>query len=89
MKRSQQNTTLDKLKSLLKIEHGEGKSLVYFLVVFAILGIGSAIVIQSATVLKLSQPKLRGLIMSYPELGLGMLKSVSLKLRKTSLMLQK
>jgi len=48
----------------------------------------SAIVTQDATVLKLSQPKLRGLIMSYPELGLGMLKSVSLKLRKTSKMIQ-
>lgn len=46
----------------------------------------SAIVIQDATVLTLSQPKLRGLIMSYPELGLGMLKAVSLKLRKTSAM---
>ena len=48
----------------------------------------SAIVTQDSTVLKLSQPKLRGLIMSYPELGLGMLKSVSVKLRKTSKLIQ-
>ena len=44
----------------------------------------TAIVIEDATVLRLSQPKLRGLLVSYPELGLGMLKSMSLKLRKTS-----
>ena len=49
----------------------------------------SAIVIEDATVLELSRPELRGLIMSYPELGLGMLKSISLKLRKTSEMIQK
>lgn len=44
----------------------------------------SAIVMQSTTVLKLSQGRLRGLIMSYPELALGMLKSLSLKLRETT-----
>jgi len=44
----------------------------------------SAIVTRDATVLKLSQPKLRGLLVSYPELGLGMLKAMSLKLRKTT-----
>lgn len=41
----------------------------------------SVVVIKNATMLKLSQGRLRGLIMSYPELGLGMLKSLSLKLR--------
>jgi len=45
----------------------------------------SAIVVEDARVLKLSKPRLRGLIMSYPELALGMLKALSLKLRKTNL----
>lgn len=44
----------------------------------------SAVVLKNTTVLKLSQARLRGLIMSYPELGLGMLKSLSLKLRRTT-----
>lgn len=44
----------------------------------------SAVVVKDATLLKLSRARLRGLIMSYPELGLGMLKSLSLKLRETS-----
>lgn len=44
----------------------------------------SAVVMQNATVLKLSRGRLRGLIMSYPELGLGMLKSLSIKLRETT-----
>ncbi|MCK5003221.1 MAG: cyclic nucleotide-binding domain-containing protein [Gammaproteobacteria bacterium] len=44
----------------------------------------SAVVLQDATLLKLSRARLRGLIMSYPELGLGMLKSLSLKLRETT-----
>ena len=48
----------------------------------------SAIVIKDTTVLKLSQPKLRGLLVSYPELGLGMLKAMSLKLRKTTQMVR-
>lgn len=47
----------------------------------------SAVVIKDTTVLKLSQPKLRGLLVSYPELGLGMLKAMSLKLRKTTQMI--
>lgn len=46
----------------------------------------SAIVIKDTSVLKLSQPKLRGLLVSYPELGLGMLKTMSLKLRSTTKM---
>ena len=44
----------------------------------------TAIVLKDAKVLKLSKLKLRGLIMSYPELGMGMLKALSLKLRKTN-----
>ena len=48
----------------------------------------SAIIISDATVLKLSQPKLRGLLVSYPELGLGMLKAMSLKLRSTTQMVK-
>jgi len=46
----------------------------------------SAIVVEDAKVLKLSKLKLRGLIMSYPELALGMLKALSLKLRRTNMM---
>lgn len=48
----------------------------------------SAIIIKDTTVLKLSQPKLRGLLVSYPELGLGMLKAMSLKLRNTTKMVR-
>ena len=48
----------------------------------------SAIVIKDTTVLTLSQPKLRGLLVSYPELGLGMLKAMSLKLRNTTQMVR-
>ncbi|MFC1589605.1 cyclic nucleotide-binding domain-containing protein [Pseudomonadota bacterium] len=44
----------------------------------------SAVVVKDSTLLKLSRARLRGLIMSYPELGLGMLKSLSLKLRETT-----
>ena len=44
----------------------------------------SAVVVKDAMVLKLSRARLRGLIMSYPELGMGMLKSLSLKLRETT-----
>jgi len=46
----------------------------------------TAVVIKDTTVLKLSQPRLRGLLVSYPELGLGMLKAMSLKLRNTTQM---
>ncbi len=49
----------------------------------------SAVVIKSTTVLKLSRGRLRGLIMSYPELGMGMLKSLSLRLRETTKMINK
>ena len=48
----------------------------------------SAIVIQDTSVLKLSQAKLRGLLVSYPELGLGMLKAMSLKLRHTTTLVE-
>ncbi len=44
----------------------------------------SVIVLKDAMLLKLSRGRLRGLIMSYPELGLCMLRSLSLKLRETT-----
>ncbi|MDH5710572.1 MAG: cyclic nucleotide-binding domain-containing protein [Gammaproteobacteria bacterium] len=44
----------------------------------------SAVVLDDTMVLKLSRAQLRGLIMSCPELGLGILKSLSLKLRETT-----
>ena len=44
----------------------------------------SAIVLKDVMLLKLSRARLRGLIMSYPDLGLGMLKFLSLKLRETT-----
>jgi len=49
----------------------------------------SAVVLQDATVLKLSKDRLRGLIMSYPELGMGMLKSLSMRLRETTKLITK
>jgi len=44
----------------------------------------SVIVMQDTMVLKLSRARLHGLIMSYPELSLGMLKALSLRLRETT-----
>ncbi len=44
----------------------------------------TAIVLEDTQVLKLDKQKLRGLILSYPELGLGMLKTLSLNLRETT-----
>lgn len=49
----------------------------------------SAVVLKDTSVLKLSRARLRGLIMSYPELGLGMLKSLSLRLRETTKLIDK
>lgn len=45
----------------------------------------SAHVIENTTLLVLEKSRLRGLIISYPELGLGMLKSLSLRLREANL----
>jgi len=44
----------------------------------------SAVVVEDVKVLILNKLRLRGLIMSYPDLGMGMLKSLSLKLRRTT-----
>lgn len=43
-----------------------------------------AVVTRDARLLKLGKQKLRGLILSYPELALGMLKALSLNLRNTN-----
>ena len=48
----------------------------------------TAVVIEDVELLKLGKQKLRGLILSYPELSLGMLKALSLKLRKTNNLLE-
>ena len=45
----------------------------------------SAHVIDDTTLLVLEKSRLRGLIISYPELSLGMLKSLSLRLREANL----
>jgi len=44
----------------------------------------TAVVLEDTMVLKLDKQKLRGLILSYPELALGMLKTLSLNLRNTT-----
>lgn len=44
----------------------------------------TAVVLEDTLVLKLDKQKLRGLILSYPELALGMLKTLSLNLRNTT-----
>jgi CRP/FNR family cyclic AMP-dependent transcriptional regulator len=44
----------------------------------------TAVVLEDTFVLKLDKQKLRGLILSYPELGLGMLVTLSLNLRETT-----
>lgn len=48
----------------------------------------TAVVIEDTELLKLGKQKLRGLILSCPELALGMLKALSLNLRKTTNMLR-
>ena len=48
----------------------------------------TAHVIENSSLLSLHKDKLRGLIISYPELSLGILKSLSLRLRNTTLLLQ-
>lgn len=44
----------------------------------------TAVVLEDVQMLKLGKQKLQGLILSYPELGLGMLKALSLRLRATT-----
>jgi len=44
----------------------------------------TAVVLEDALLLRLNKQKLRGLILSYPELALGMLKTLSLNLRNTT-----
>ena len=44
----------------------------------------TAVVLEDAMLLKLDKQKLRGLMLSYPELALGMLKALSLNLRNTT-----
>ena len=48
----------------------------------------TAHVIEDATLLCLYKDKLHGLITNYPVLSLGILKSLSIKLRETTIMLQ-
>lgn len=49
----------------------------------------TAVVLEDSRLLVLGKQKLRGLILSYPELALGMLKALSLNLRNTTSMLEK
>ena len=44
----------------------------------------TAYVIEDSSLLSLSKSNLRGLILSYPEISLGMLRSLSLRLRHTN-----
>jgi CRP/FNR family cyclic AMP-dependent transcriptional regulator len=45
----------------------------------------TAHVLEDATVLALGKSRLRGLILSYPEISIGMLRSLSLRLREANL----
>lgn len=47
----------------------------------------TAHILEDACILSLHKEKLRGLIISYPELSLGMMKSLSLRLRDTTALL--
>jgi CRP-like cAMP-binding protein len=49
----------------------------------------TAHILDDAKILSLEKDKLRGLIIKYPELSLGMLKSLSLRLRNTTNLLNK
>jgi len=44
----------------------------------------TAFVVEDSNLLSLSKSNLRGLILSYPEISLGMLRSLSLRLRDTN-----
>lgn len=44
----------------------------------------TAFVLEDSNLLSLSKSNLRGLILSYPEISLGMLRSISLRLRHTN-----
>jgi CRP/FNR family cyclic AMP-dependent transcriptional regulator len=48
----------------------------------------TARVIEDAVVLSLDKARLRGLILSYPEISIGMLRSLSLRLREANLRAQ-
>ena len=48
----------------------------------------TAHVIEDATLLMLDKLKLKALLINYPELGLGILRSLSLRLRETNLRLR-
>jgi CRP/FNR family cyclic AMP-dependent transcriptional regulator len=48
----------------------------------------TARVIEDAVVLSLDKTRLRGLILSYPEISIGMLRSLSLRLREANLRVQ-
>lgn len=48
----------------------------------------TAHVIEDTRILSLHKDRLRGLVIHYPELSLGIMKSLSLRLRKTTLLLQ-
>ena len=45
----------------------------------------TAHVVEDATVLSLGKSRLRGLILSYPEISIGMLRGLSLRLRESNL----
>jgi len=45
---------------------------------------GTAHVLEDSLVLSIDQSKMRGLLLSYPELGLGLLRGLSLRLRAMS-----
>jgi CRP/FNR family cyclic AMP-dependent transcriptional regulator len=49
----------------------------------------TAHVIENSSILSLHKNRLRGLVLNYPELSLGIMKSLSLRLRNTTLLLQK
>lgn len=48
----------------------------------------TAHVIEDSVLFKLHKEKLHGLIINYPDLSLGVLKSLSIRLRETTIMLQ-
>ena len=78
--------SLDKNNSEYVAELGEGECFGEMNLLDNLPRSASAHVIEDSILLSLEKSRLRGLIINYPELGLGILSSLSLRLRQANLL---
>lgn len=78
--------SLDKKYSEYVAELGEGECFGEMNLLDNLPRSASAHVIEDSILLSLEKSRLRGLIINYPELGLGILSSLSLRLRQANLL---